>query len=122
LVTPSSHDPIVAKFATRALEIRDGIIIGEHGKGIDFSQLDSTRFLVLDNQNRIALPDKVIQQLGGGMLFTYEITEEGILLKPLKKIITTEKKLQYCPVCKRKLSPDAAFCPNCGAKLTRRIE
>ncbi|MHA1685752.1 MAG: ATP-binding cassette domain-containing protein [Candidatus Heimdallarchaeaceae archaeon] len=115
-----SHDPIVAKYATRALEIRDGIIIGEHGKGIDFSQLDSSRFLVMDNQNRIAFPDNLVKELGGSMLFTWELKEDGVLLKPLKAMMGEVEKYEYCPVCNHKLAPDAVFCPNCGAKLTQK--
>jgi len=57
--------------------------------------------------------------LGGGMLFTFELREEGLLLKPLLKTKVT-RKIEYCPVCGHKLSPDAAFCPNCGATLTKK--
>lgn len=115
-----SHDPIVAKYATRALEIRDGIIIGEHGKGIDFSQLESSRFLILDHQNRLSLPQEVIAQLGGGMLFTWEITKEGLLLKPLRAITEEAATYTVCPVCGHKLKADAAFCSNCGVSLTKK--
>ncbi|MHA2358038.1 MAG: ABC transporter ATP-binding protein, partial [Candidatus Heimdallarchaeaceae archaeon] len=67
-----SHDPIVGEFSDRTLEIRDGIIIGEHGLGLDLTDLDSSRLLSIDNQNRITLPEKAIEGLKGAILYTWE--------------------------------------------------
>ncbi|MHA1668432.1 MAG: ATP-binding cassette domain-containing protein [Candidatus Heimdallarchaeaceae archaeon] len=117
-----SHDPIVGEFADRTLEIRDGILIGEHGLGIDLTDLDSSRFLVLDNQNRITLPEKAIELTQGSLLYTWEITEEGILLKPLStKADKKERKIKFCPSCGTEIPIGVYSCPKCGVKLTRIV-
>ena len=86
-----SHDPVVGEFTDRTLEIRDGILIGEHLEDIDLTDLDSSRFLVIDNQNRITLPEKALTQFHGTVLYTWEIAQEGLLLKPLAK---TDRKVE----------------------------
>ncbi|MHA1303876.1 MAG: ATP-binding cassette domain-containing protein [Candidatus Heimdallarchaeaceae archaeon] len=117
-----SHDPIVAEFSDRSLEIRDGIIIGEHGTGFDFENLDQTRLLVPDNQGRLSLPEQALQSLGGAFLFTWEITEQGLLLKPIKsEKKSQEPKIKFCPNCGISIPPNTYSCTRCGAKLTRVI-
>ncbi len=117
-----SHDPVVGKFTDRTLEIRDGILVGEHLAGIDFTDLDSSRLLVIDNQNRITLPEKAILNLRGTILYTWEMTDQGILLKPLGKADEkTERKIKFCTTCGAEIPPDTYSCPRCGAKLTRIV-
>jgi putative ABC transport system ATP-binding protein len=117
-----SHDPIVGEFTDRTLEIRDGILIGEHLKDIDLTDLDSSRLLVIDNQNRITLPEKAIIDLKGVILYTWEMTAEGILLKPLGQVDRKkERKIKYCTTCGAEIPPDTYSCPRCGAKLTRIV-
>ena len=117
-----SHDPVVGKFTDRTLEIRDGILVGEHLAGIDFTDLDSSRLLVIDNQNRITLPEKAILNLRGTILYTWEMTDQGILLKPLGKADEKiERKIKFCTTCGAEIPPDTYSCPRCGAKLTRIV-
>ena len=117
-----SHDPIVGEFSDRTLEIRDGILIGEHLEGIDLSDLDSSRFLVLDNQNRITLPEKAIEELQGTLLYTWEIIKEGFLLKPLTtQRDKKEMKIKYCTTCGEEIPVGSYSCPRCGARLTRVV-
>ena len=117
-----SHDPVVGEFTDRTLEIRDGILIGEHLVGIDFTDLDSSRLLVIDNQNRITLPEKAISQLKGTILYTWELTNKGILLMPLgAKEEKKERKIKFCTTCGAEIPPDTYSCPRCGAKLTRIV-
>ena len=117
-----SHDPIVGEFTDRTLEIRDGILIGEHLKDIDLTDLDSSRLLVIDNQNRITLPEKAVIELQGAILYTWDMTSEGILLKPLGQVERKkERKIKYCTTCGAEIPPDTYSCPRCGAKLTRIV-
>ena len=74
-----SHDPIVAEYSKRSLEINDGIIIGEHGLGINLMDLDSSRLLVMDNQNRITLPENAVEDVSGAFLYTWEVKDKGEL-------------------------------------------
>ena len=118
-----SHDPIVGEFADRTLEIRDGILIGEHGLGIDLTDLDSSRLLVLDNQNRITLPENAIHGLKGSLLYTWEIVADGILLKPIssKEEASLERKIKFCTSCGFEIQEGDYSCKRCGAKLTRVV-
>ncbi|MBY9000810.1 MAG: ATP-binding cassette domain-containing protein [Candidatus Heimdallarchaeota archaeon] len=117
-----SHDPIVGEFSDRTLEIRDGIVIGEHGLGIDLSDLDSSRLLVIDNQNRLTLPEKALMGLKGSLLYTWELKDEGILLKPLsQKEGKLESKIKFCTSCGADILPGTYSCSRCGAKLTRIV-
>ena len=117
-----SHDSIVGDFSDRTLEIRDGILIGEHLQDIDLTDLDSSRFLVIDNQNRITLPENAISDLRGALLYTWSMTEDGILLKPLKKEERIkESKIKTCTTCGANIPKGVYSCPRCGAKLTRVV-
>ena len=91
-------------------------------EGIDLTDLDSSRFLVLDNQNRITLPEKALQELQGTLLYTWNMTEEGFLLKPLKaQREKEERKIKYCTTCGAEIPIGSYSCPRCGAKLTRVV-
>ena len=117
-----SHDPIVSEFSDRTLEIRDGIIIGEHGLGVDLSNLDVSRLLVIDNQNRITLPEKALIGLKGSLLYTWELKDEGIMLKPLaQRDEKLEIKIKFCTSCGSEIQPGTYSCTRCGAKLTRIV-
>ncbi len=117
-----SHDPVVGEFTDRTLEIRDGILIGEHLEDIDLTDLDSSRFLVIDNQNRITLPEKALVQFQGTILYTWEIAEEGLLLKPLAKTERKiEQKIKFCTTCGMEIPKGEYSCPRCGAKLSRVV-
>ncbi len=117
-----SHDPIVGDFSERTLEIRDGILIGEHLQDLDLTDLDSSRFLVIDNQNRITLPEKAISELRGSLLYTWTMTENGLLLKPLRKLDESKEiKIKKCTTCGADIPKGVYSCPRCGAKLTRVI-
>ena len=117
-----SHDPIVAEYSGRSLEINDGIIIGEHGLGVNLMDLDSSRLLVMDNQNRITLPENAVEEVAGAYLYTWKVKDEGIFLEPLGIDTTIDKqKIKYCPNCNCKIPPKTYSCPRCGAKLTRIV-
>ena len=117
-----SHDPIVAEYSDRSLEINDGIIIGEHGLGVNLMDLDSSRLLVMDNQNRITLPENAVEEVSGAFLYTWEVKEKGILLQPLGSETSVDtQKIKFCPNCNLEIPPKTYSCPRCGAKLSRIV-
>lgn len=117
-----SHDPVVGDFSERTLEIRDGILIGEHLQDIDLTDLDSSRFLVIDNQNRITLPEKAISELRGSLLYTWTMTKDGLLLKPLRRLDERKEiKIKTCTTCGADIPKGVYSCTRCGAKLTRVV-
>lgn len=117
-----SHDPIVAEYSGRSLEINDGIIIGEHGLGINLMDLDSSRLLVMDNQNRITLPENAVEEVSGAFLYTWKVKDKGIFLEPLGSDTTIDKqKIKFCPNCNLEIPPKTYSCPRCGSKLSRIV-
>ncbi|MHA1203038.1 MAG: zinc-ribbon domain-containing protein, partial [Candidatus Heimdallarchaeaceae archaeon] len=117
-----SHDPIVAEYSDRSLEINDGIIIGEHGLGVNLMDLDSSRLLFMDNQNRITLPENAVESVEGAFLFTWKKKDRGIFLEPLGSETTVNnQKIKFCPNCNYEIPPKTYSCPRCGAKLTRIV-
>jgi putative ABC transport system ATP-binding protein len=117
-----SHDPIVGEYCGRSLEISDGIIIGEHGLGINLMDLDSSRLLVMDNQNRITLPEDAVEEVEGAFLYTWKVQDKGIFLEPLGKDTTIDtQKIKFCPNCNLEIPPKTYSCPRCGAKLSRIV-
>jgi putative ABC transport system ATP-binding protein len=117
-----SHDPIVGEFSDRSLEINDGIIIGEHGFGVNLMDLDSSRLLVMDNQNRITLPENAVEEVSGTFLYTWEVKDKGIFLQPLgSETAIDTQKIKHCPNCKKEIPPKTYSCPRCGVKLSRIV-
>ncbi|MHA2052286.1 MAG: ATP-binding cassette domain-containing protein [Candidatus Hodarchaeales archaeon] len=120
IATHSSH---VAGYADRSIELRDGLMLGEHAKGIDLSRLDASRMVIMDADNRITLPSHVLSQLEDtGSLWNIEIAEKNqILLTPLVDLSDLpsidEKKVRECPVCGTENPITNRLCSSCGASF-----
>jgi len=122
----ATHSNHVAGYANRSIELRDGLLLGQHGKDIDLSSLDLSRMVILDSDNRITLPENILGQLKEvGSLWNISVVEsKKILLTPLEAI--TEEKiipiqevtdLRECPVCGVMNPQEGKFCISCGAKF-----
>ncbi len=116
-----SHDPIVGEFSDRTLEIQDGLILGQHGLDLDFMDLDSSRILVLDQQNRLPLPEKLTMQFEGHKLFSWKVEENQIILQPLHKEEEKKKYPKFCPSCGYQIPKGTFHCPRCGTNLVKKI-
>jgi putative ABC transport system ATP-binding protein len=120
IATHSSH---VAGYADRSVELRDGLLLGEHAKGIDLSKLDASRMVIMDADKRITIPDIVLSQLESvGSLWNIDIAEKTkIVLSPLVEIdeITTvgEAEVHDCPVCGVENPITNHLCRSCGASF-----
>jgi len=124
IATHSSH---VASYANRSLELRDGLLIRQHGqdKEIDLSKLDMSRVVLMDSDNRIALPQNILDQVeNSSALWAIEIQESRIQLTPFETLtkeiatsVTDEVKTHLCPVCGAKNPVSKQFCFSCGAKF-----
>ena len=117
IATHSSH---VASYATRNVELRDGLMLGEHAKGIDLSKLDASRMVIMDADNRITLPTNVMNQLeGAGSLWNVDVVEKNkIMLSPLVESESPaigEKEVRNCPVCGVENQISNPLCRSCGA-------
>ncbi len=120
IATHSSH---VAGYADRSVELRDGLMLGEHAKGIDLSELDASRMVIMDADNRITLPANVLQQLEGiGSLWNVDVQENNqILLTPLQDLSElpsmSEEQVRDCPVCGVENPITNKLCRSCGASF-----
>ncbi len=120
IATHSSH---VAGYADRSVELRDGLMLGEHAKGIDLSELDASRMVIMDADHRITLPANVLQQLEGvGSLWNIDVAGKNqILLTPLVDLSEIpsigDKQVRDCPVCGVENPIKNRRCRSCGASF-----
>ena len=123
----ATHSNHVAGYADRSIELRDGLLLGEHGRGIDLSQLDMSRMVIMDSDNRITLPEHIIEQMGSsfGNLWTIDVVDQSKLqLTPLVSIeeqapteIGEITETRECPVCSTLNPIKNKFCISCWAKF-----
>ncbi|MFX0015301.1 MAG: ABC transporter ATP-binding protein [Promethearchaeota archaeon] len=122
----ATHSNHVAGYADRNIELRDGLLLGLHGKGIDLSQLDLSRMVVMDSDNRITLPANIIERLGSfGSLWTIDVVDHTkILLTSLESLteqvpqtISETDENKVCPVCSALNPIRGLYCISCGAKF-----
>jgi putative ABC transport system ATP-binding protein len=120
----ATHSNHVAGYADRSIELRDGLLLGEHGKGIDLSQLDMSRMVIMDSDNRITLPDHIVEELGSslGNLWAIDVENHSkLVMTPLVRMDeepTEEiKEIKECPVCGLSNPLENKLCSTCGAKF-----
>ncbi|MFX1507578.1 MAG: ATP-binding cassette domain-containing protein [Promethearchaeota archaeon] len=122
----ATHSNHVAGYADRSVELRDGLLLGVHGKGIDLAQLDMSRMVVMDSDNRVTLPANIMAQLGAfGSLWAIDVVDQSkLLLTPLETlteqipaVISDTTETKECPVCSALNPIDGQFCISCGAKF-----
>jgi ABC-type lipoprotein export system ATPase subunit len=122
-----THSQQVVPHTHRIIEIRDGIIAGQHSD-IDFSDLGQSRIIIADNQGRILLPEELLDGLGTHTdQFKASLEEGKIILEPIdtlssKKQILDQlerQKERFCPVCNTINSYKNITCSNCGSLLRK---
>ncbi len=70
-----THDPAMAAYADRVLTLRDGAL------GQDVTEAEASQGLHLDDEGRLALPERIQHTLQNGNI-SVEIRPEGVLLRP----------------------------------------
>jgi putative ABC transport system ATP-binding protein len=122
----ATHSTFVAKYADRSLELRDGLLLGQHAEGIDLTKLDLSRMVVMDSDRRISLPANVVNQLQDfSSLWDIKVIEGSkILLTPLESLTEEDipKEIESedqkeCLVCGVLNPKEVSFCTSCGAKF-----
>ncbi|MHA2362561.1 MAG: ATP-binding cassette domain-containing protein [Candidatus Hodarchaeales archaeon] len=128
LATHSSH---VAGYANRSMELRDGILIGQHGIDVDLSKLDISRMVMMDSDYRITIPEHIMEQLNlqANSLWIVEGNEEKQILlttleasskttpEPGESIVLMDTQTHQCLVCGAENPITSRFCNSCGAKF-----
>ncbi len=114
-----THSQQIASKARRTLELRDGIIKGTHDAGVLIKDLDRTRVLELDNQDRLPLPEAILRELGHPRRFQIAVEESRIILTPsaVEDAVAVQVRLVTCRICGKLVSSNRVTCPNCGTAL-----
>ncbi|MHA2296222.1 MAG: ABC transporter ATP-binding protein [Candidatus Hodarchaeales archaeon] len=124
----ATHSNTVASYADRSMELRDGMFVGQHGEGIDLSELDTSRIVIMDEDNRMTIPKHVLQEMGEtGKLWTVDRKDNQIVLTPFDAltqmkepkpvVVTKDVSTKECPVCGVTNDGLAKICISCGAKF-----
>ena len=120
-----THSQQVAARADRVLEMRDGIVIGQHGGKIQLRKLEESRLLELDRQNRLVIPQAILKNLDNPKHFAISSKEGKILLDPIydeNALIKNEVSVITCAMCGKMVPNDAKFCSHCNAAITNKRE
>ncbi len=120
-----THSQQVATRADRILEISDGIIIGRHGKEVVLRNLDQSRLLEIDRQDRLAIPKEILQSIDNPTHFTASSKDGKIILSPIFDPNIYNNNVQEiitCSVCGKLVKNNARFCDNCGSTITNKRE
>ena len=118
-----THSPQVAKRTDSVFELSDGMLIGHHTVA-NLAALHHTRTIVLDAQNRIYLPDELLEPLEFPWGFSVDIDEhKKLVLKPisLDEIDPSEilQKEIPCQLCGASTPSINRFCDHCGSFLSQ---
>jgi len=114
-----THSQMIASKARRTLELRDGIISGTHDAGVYLKQLEKTRVLELDNQDRLPMPENVLRQLGNPRRFQVDVEAGHVVLTPstAADAVAVQVRLVTCRICGKLVASNRVTCPNCGTSL-----
>jgi ABC-type lipoprotein export system ATPase subunit len=120
-----THSREIAAFADRALELRDGRFVAQHGSGVSDDDLAATRELLLDDTGTLSMPPDVMTKLGGpGRFEVSNLTRNVIQFDRVasERIDLDEDHdvvlvlAPACPACTHYYgSSDAEECPECGS-------
>ncbi len=117
-----THSPQVAKRTDRVMELSDGMLIGHHTVA-NLAALHHTRTLVPDAQNRIYLPEELMESLDFPWGFSVDIAEKKLVLNPIAiEDIDPEEILEKelpCQLCGTSNSYKNRFCDHCGSLLSQ---
>ncbi len=118
-----THSQQVASRADRILELRDGIIIGRHGKEIVLRNLEESRLLEVDRQNRLALPKSILSEVNDPKHFTISVKGSDVILTPVfdpNLYNNNGQEIITCAMCGKLVSHTAKFCPYCSETITNK--
>ena len=120
LVTHSSE---VADFCDRALELRDGRFIAQHGEGFEVAELAESRELLIDEMGMVSLPPDLLLEMGGpGRWVVDEVAERRLVLESAEDVVISVFDKSHrilsldCPACEYEYDDEnVQSCPECGA-------
>jgi len=118
-----THSREISSFANRALELRDGRFVAQHGNDVDDLDLAATRELLIDDTGTLSMPPDMLATLGGpGRFEVQDIERDSIRIERVD-----EERLQIdegtemilaptCPACAHDYEKSTdEVCPSCGS-------
>jgi len=122
-----THSNDIASYADRTLELRDGKIVGEHDRGVDFKKMETSRHVVIGLDGTLTLPpeiSKAIAPFGLRWSVRFETGKDGapaLIWTPApameKQAAAKVKEEGKCQVCGGVIPAGKISCPSCGAKV-----
>ena len=77
-----THSREISSFANRALELRDGRFVAQHGNDVDDLDLAATRDLMIDDTGTLSMPPDMLATLGGpGRFEILDIERDSIRME-----------------------------------------
>jgi lipoprotein-releasing system ATP-binding protein len=118
-----THSSQVAKRTSRIFELANGMLIGHHTVA-NLAQLNHSRTLVADAQNRIFLSDEMMDYMGSPWGFSVDFDQRKLILTPVASADELEKseisiREISCQLCGFSNSSKNKFCDQCGSFLSR---
>ncbi len=122
-----THSQQVVPFTNRVIEIRDGIIAGQH-EGMEFEDLSQSRVTIADDQGRIFLPQEILKKLPiKTNQFKISHHNGKIIIEPISTELSKKTSLFQrqsvkelaCPVCQTLNIGRNILCTNCGSLLRK---
>ena len=118
-----THNREVASFWERALELREGRFMAQHGGDVDIGDLSDSRELIVDDSGTVTLPPDLLLQLGGPGRFDVPELKRDILhlerVEEDKVSVGASGKMELspsCPACFHQYGDsDEQLCPDCGS-------
>jgi len=118
-----THSREISSFANRALELRDGRFVAQHGNDVDDLDLAATRELLIDDTGTLSMPPDMLATLGGpGRFEVQDIERDSIRIERVNEERLqidegTEMILaQTCPACAHDYEKSTdEVCPSCGS-------
>ena len=118
-----THSQQVASRADRILELKDGIILGQHNSQIHLRKLEQSRMLAVDRQNRLAIPKSILQDLKNPKHFSISVKKDKIILNPVAEInLNKNTQTRTCMVCGNLEIAKTNFCAKCGSVIKQDSE
>ena len=118
-----THSREISSFANRALELRDGRFVAQHGNDVDDLDLAATRELLIDDTGTLSMPPDMLATLGGpGRFEILDIERDSIRMERVdeERLLIDEgtdmKLAPACPACGYVYGNSSVEeCPTCGA-------
>jgi putative ABC transport system ATP-binding protein len=120
-----THSRDIAAFADRALELRDGRFVAQHGSGVSDTDLAATRELLLDDTGTLSMPPDIMTKLGGPGRFEVSTLTRNVI--QIDRVTSERIELDddhdlvlvlapACPACTHYYgASEIEECPECGS-------